>query len=91
MGIILDKPCTTTTQEIYMRGEDLPKKFRGNYPKKSVISVAMKEVLTENWFTPEEEREILEAEEEAEKGINVSWPFEWNELLEHLNKITNEN
>jgi len=48
MGIILDKPCTTTTQEIYMRGEDLPKKFRGNYPKKSVISVAMKEVLTEN-------------------------------------------
>jgi len=39
-------------------------------------------LLTENGMTVQQEKEILEASEEAKKGINVSGPFETAEEVQ---------
>lgn len=44
-------------------------------------------LLTENGFTIKQEREILEASEEAKHGINVDGPFEGQEAIKHLRKL----
>jgi len=45
------------------------------------------EVITENGLTPAQEKAILKAAEEAQKGINVSKPMTMEELIEELKKI----
>lgn len=50
------------------------------------LNIGSQPVLTENGLTPAEETEILQAAEEAKKGINISGPFEtMEEIREHLN------
>jgi len=44
-------------------------------------------LLTENGLTPRQEKEILKASEEAKKGINVSGPFEGDEIINYLRKL----
>ncbi len=45
-------------------------------------------ILTENGFTLEEEAEILQASEDAKKGINVSGPFEtMDSIRDHLKAL----
>ena len=49
------------------------------------LTIGSKPTLTENGFTEEEESEILQAAEEAKRGINVSGPFEtMEEIRTHL-------
>jgi len=43
--------------------------------------------LTENGMTEKQEREILKASAEAKKGINVSGPFEGEEITNFLKKL----
>ena len=44
-------------------------------------------LLTENGLTAQKEKSILKASEEAKKGVNVSGPFEGDEILNHLKKL----
>lgn len=45
-------------------------------------------LVTENGFTPEEERKILKASEEAKKGKNVSGPFSTKkEVQDYLDSL----
>lgn len=45
------------------------------------------QILTENGLTIQQEKEILKASEEAKRGINVSGPFEGDEIINHLRKL----
>jgi len=44
-------------------------------------------LVTENGFTPEEEREILKASEDAKKGKNVTKAMSPKEAVDYLNSI----
>lgn len=44
-------------------------------------------LVTENGFTPEEEREILKASEEAKKGKNVTKAMSPKEAVDYLNSL----
>ena len=44
-------------------------------------------LVTENGFTPEEEREILKASEEAKKGKNVTKAMSPKEAIDYLNSL----
>jgi len=44
-------------------------------------------LLTENGMTIQQEKEILKASDEAKRGVNVSGPFEGDEILNHLKKL----
>ena len=44
-------------------------------------------VLTENGLTVQEELEILQASEEAKRGINVDGPFTPEEFMAELDKL----
>ena len=43
--------------------------------------------VTENGFTVQEELEILQASEEAKRGINVDGPFTPEEFMAELDKL----
>ena len=45
------------------------------------------ELLTENGLTEKQEEEILEAEKEAEKGINVTRTKNWKETKAYLDSL----
>ena len=44
-------------------------------------------LVTENGFTPDEEREILKASEEAKKGKNVTKAMSPKEAVDYLNSL----
>lgn len=44
-------------------------------------------LLTENGFTIQQEREILQASEEAKRGINVTRTKNWKETKAHLDRL----
>ena len=44
-------------------------------------------LVTENGFTPEEEREILKASEDAKKGKNVTKAMSPKEAVDYLNNL----
>lgn len=45
-------------------------------------------LLTANGLTMQQEKEILQASEEAKRGVNVSGPFSTaKEMLDHLNSL----
>ena len=46
-------------------------------------------LLTANGLTMQQEKEILQASEEAKRGINVSGPFEGKVAIDHLKKLRN--
>ena len=47
-------------------------------------------LLTENGLTPQQEDEILKAEEEARRGVNVTKAMNPDEAIEFLKRIANE-
>lgn len=62
------------------------------YLKQIVITQSIPfKLVTENGLTLQQEEEILQASEEAKRGIGVSGPFEGDEAVEYLKKIANEN
>lgn len=44
-------------------------------------------IVTENGLTPQEEKEILQAEREAESGINVTKGMSPKQAIEYLNSL----
>jgi len=58
------------------------------YFKQIIITKGLPfQLLTENGLTVEQEQEIIKASEEAKRGVNVSGPFEGDEILNHLKKL----
>lgn len=58
------------------------------YLKQIVITQGIPfQLLTENGLTVQQEKEILKASKEAKKGINVSGPFEGEEITNYLKKL----
>jgi len=58
------------------------------YLKQIVINNGIPfKLVTENGFTPEEEREILKASEEARKGKNVTKAMSPKEAVDYLNNL----
>jgi len=51
------------------------------------FSVKLSNGLTANDMTPEQEREILIASEEAKQGKNVTITENWKEAKSHLNSL----
>jgi len=44
-------------------------------------------IITENGFTIQQEREILQASEDAKRGINVDGPFEGKAAIDFLKTL----
>lgn len=58
------------------------------YLKQIIINKGIPfKLLTENGFTPDEEREILKASEEAKKGKNVTKAMSPKEAIDYLNSL----
>jgi addiction module RelB/DinJ family antitoxin len=58
------------------------------YLKQIVINKGIPfKLLTENGLTIEQEKEILKAAKEAEKGIGVTKTMDADEAIEHLKKL----
>lgn len=70
--------------------KDLPIKFRQAFSlsENQLVSITIKPIkLTENGLTEEEEEEILQASEEASRGVNVSPLFSSaKEAIAYLHK-----
>ncbi len=45
------------------------------------------QILTENGMTIAQEKAIVKASEEAKRGVNVSGPFEGEEIINHLKRL----
>lgn len=74
-----------TVIETPIKVGSLPTEIRGGYPAEVVVRVSLELVLDENGFTPQEVEEILQAGEEAKKGIGLSPAFDNAEdLIAHL-------
>lgn len=74
-----------TIIETPVKAGSLPAEVRGGYAAEAVVRVSLELVLDENGFTPEEVEEILQAGEEAKKGIGLSPAFDNAEdLIAHL-------
>lgn len=65
-----------TVIETPVKVGSLPAEVRGGYPAEAVVRVSLELILDENGFTPQEVEEILQAGEEARKGIGLSPAFD---------------
>lgn len=67
MRVTIDKP---------IEAGKLPPEIRGTMADGVVVRVSYEVIATENGLTPDEEDEVLRAGEEAERGVNLSGPFD---------------
>lgn len=93
---ISDEDKKQAEQVLEAIGLDLPTAIRAflkqvQYRQAMPFELTMKPELDENGFTPEEVRQILQSEKDAEKGINVSPTFDnIEEALAYLDNPSEE-